>query len=154
MTEKGRGSLFPVCQIPVCRFVRQPPQRSCSMGCRVGNRSSHGRSFRARNERPEWENTDRPLMRSTLCNNLAASSGRRDERGRPVTNQFEGTGVVLGAQLTRRNLYTELAVTKVAFSIEFHRLKNTFTYCHAVVTFRLRSHIPVRPVVLGAWDFA
>ena len=82
------------------------------MGCRVGNRSSHGRSFRVRNDLPEWENTDRPAMRSTLCNNLAASSGRRVESGRPVTNQFEGAGVVLGVQLTRRNLYHRVGSSK------------------------------------------
>jgi hypothetical protein len=127
MTEKGRGLLFPVCQIPVCQFVRQHPQRSCSAGCQVGNRSSHGRSFRVRNDRPEWENTDRPVMRSTLCNNLAASSSRRGEFGRPVTSQFEGTGVVLGAQLSRGNLYTELALAKVAFSIEFRPQEIQYT---------------------------
>src|ERR1017187_7656794 len=103
MKEKGRGLLFPICQIPVCRFVRQHPQTWCSVDCRVGNRSSHRRSFRVRNDLPEWENTDRPAMRSALWNILAASSGRRGECGRPVTNQFEGTGVVLGAQLTQRN---------------------------------------------------
>ena len=82
------------------------------MGCQVGNRSSHRRSFQVRNDLPEWENTDRPVMRSTLCNILAASSGRMDECGRPVTNQFEGTGVVLGAQLTRRNLYHKVENSK------------------------------------------
>jgi hypothetical protein len=82
------------------------------MGCRVENRSSHGHSFRVRNGLPEWENTDRPVTRSTLCNNLAASSGRRGEFGRLVTNQFEGTGVVLGAQLARRNLYHRVVSSK------------------------------------------
>jgi hypothetical protein len=75
------------------------------MGCRVGNRSSHRRSFRVRNDLPEWENTTRPVTRSTLCNIPVAGSGRRGECGWPVINQFEDTGVVLGAQLTRRNLY-------------------------------------------------
>ena len=75
------------------------------MGCRVGNRSSHRRSFPVRNDLPEWENTDRPVTRSTLCNILAASFGRMGECGRPVTNRFEGAGVVLGAQLTRMNFY-------------------------------------------------
>src|ERR1019366_2102673 len=89
------------------------------MGCRVGNRSSHRRSFRVRNDLPEWENTDRPAMRSSLCNILAASSGRRGERGRPVINKFEGTGVVLGGQLTRGIINTVLAVAKVAFAYEF-----------------------------------
>ena len=82
------------------------------MGCRVGNRSSHRRSFRVRNDLTEWENTDRPVMRSTLCNILAASRGRRGECGRPVTNQIGGTGVVLGAQLTRRNLYHRVGSSK------------------------------------------
>ena len=58
-----------------------------------------------RNDLPEWENTDRPVMRSTLWNILAANLGRRGECGRPVTNRFEGAGVVLGAQLTRMNFY-------------------------------------------------
>src|SRR6266446_7311294 len=82
------------------------------MGCRVGNRSSHRRSFRVRNDLPEWENTDRPVMRSTWWNILVASLGRRGECERPVTNQFEGTGVVLGAQLTRRNLYHRVGGSK------------------------------------------
>lgn len=75
------------------------------MGCRVGNQSSRRRSFRVRNDLPEWENTDRPVTRSTLCNILAASLGRMGECGRPVTNRVEGTGVVLGAQLTQENFY-------------------------------------------------
>ena len=97
------------------------------MGCRVGNRSSHRRSFRVRNDLPEWENTDRPAMRSSLCNILAASSGRRGECGRPVTNQFEGTGVVLGGQLTRGIINTVLAVAKVAFAHEFPQLMKAYT---------------------------
>ena len=82
------------------------------MGCRVGNQLSHRRSFQVRNDLPEWENTDRPVMRSALWNILAASSGRRGEFGRLVTNHFEGTGVVLGAQLTRRNLYHKVDNSK------------------------------------------
>jgi hypothetical protein len=94
------------------------------MGCRVGNRSSHRRSFQVRNGLTEWENTDRPVMRSTLCNILEESSGRRGECERLVTTRFEGTVVVLGgAQLTRRIFTTERAVPKVVFSIEYHRLK-------------------------------
>jgi len=88
------------------------------MGCQVGNRSSHRHSFRVRNDLPELKNTDRPEMRSTLCNILAANLDRRGECGRPVTNQFEGSGVVLGAQLTRKNLYHRPAEkTKITFSI-------------------------------------
>jgi len=85
------------------------------MGCRVGNRSSRRRSFQVRSDLPEWENTDRPLMRSTLCNILAASSGRKGECGRLVTTHFEDIGVVPGAQLTRTIFITELAEAKVAF---------------------------------------
>ena len=102
------------------------------MGCRVGNRSSHGRSFRVRNDLPEWENTDRPLTRSTLCNILSASLGRMGECGWPVTNHFEGTGVALGAQLTEGMCITKLTIAEVAFSIEFHRLKKANTHCDVV----------------------
>jgi hypothetical protein len=130
LTERLRGLLFPVRRIPVCRFVRLHPQRLSSMGCQVGNRSSHRRSSQARNELPEWENTDRPVTRSTLCNILAASSDRKDEFGRPAINPFEGTVVVLGARLTRTIFTTKLAVPKVAFSIEFHRLNRANTYPH------------------------
>ena len=101
------------------------------MGCRVGNRSSHRRSFRARNEPPGWENTDRPVMRSKLCNILAASSGRRGGCGPPVTNHFEGIGVVLGTQLTRRNLYHRVGNSK-------SRILNSISS----VRFRSRFHIP------------
>jgi hypothetical protein len=110
------------------------------VGYRVGNRSSHGRSFRVRNDLPEWENTDRPVIRSTLCNILAASSARKGECGRPVTNHFEGIGVVLGAQLTRTIFTTELAVAKVAFSIEFQRQKKDNTRRNVVVTPPHRFH--------------
>jgi len=82
------------------------------MGCRVGNRSSHRRSFRVRNDLPEWENTDRPVTRSTLCNILAARSGRMGEYGKPVTNPFGGRGVVLAAQLTRGFLYHRAGSSK------------------------------------------
>src|ERR1019366_7803722 len=91
------------------------------MGCRVGNRSSHRRSFRVRNDLPEWENTDRPARRSSLCNILAASSVRKGECGGPATTQLEGAGVVLGGQLTRGIINTVLAVAKVAFAHEFPR---------------------------------
>jgi hypothetical protein len=89
------------------------------MGCRAENRSSHRRSFRVRNDLPQWKNTDRPVIRSRSCNILAASSGRRGECEWPVTNQFEGTGDVLGLQLTRGIINTVLAVAKVAFAHEF-----------------------------------
>ena len=89
------------------------------MGCRVGNRSSHRRSFRVRNDLPQWKNTDRPVIRSRSCNILGASSSRRGECKWPVTNQSEGTGVVLGLQLTRGIINTVLAVAKVAFAHEF-----------------------------------
>src|ERR1700686_3575801 len=89
------------------------------MGCRAENRSSHRRSFRVRNDLPQWKNTDRPVIRSRLCNILAASSGRRGECEWPVTNQFEGTGDVLGLQLTRGIINTVLAAAKVAFAHEF-----------------------------------
>ena len=121
LTEKARGWLFPVRRIPVCRFVRLLPQRLSSVGCPVGNQSSHRRSSQARNELTEWENTGRPATRSLLCNIPAANSGRKDECGRPATNQFEDTLVVLGGQLTRTIFTTELGVPKVAFSIEFRR---------------------------------
>jgi len=104
MTGKARELLSPVRQIPVCRSVRPPPQISSLMGCRAGNRSSHRRSSQARNDLPEWENTDHPVTRSTLYNILAANSGRKGGYGPPATNQFEGTGVVLGAQATRNIL--------------------------------------------------
>ena len=89
------------------------------MDCRAENRSSHRRSFRVHNDLPQWKNTDRPVIRSRSCNILAASSGRRGECGGPVTNQFEGTGDVLGLQLTRGIINTVLAVAKVAFAHEF-----------------------------------
>ena len=89
------------------------------MGCRAENRSSHRRSFRVRNDLPQWKNTDRPVIRSRSCNILAASSGQRGECEWPVTNQFEGTGDVLGLQLTRGIINTVLAVAKVAFAHEF-----------------------------------
>jgi hypothetical protein len=130
LTERLRGLLFPVRRIPVCRFVRLHPQRLSSMDCRVGNRSSHRRSSQSHSELPEWENTDRPVTRSTLCNILAASSGRKDECGRPVTNQFEGIVVVLEAQLTRTIFTTKWSVPKVTFSIEFRRLNRANTYPH------------------------
>ena len=89
------------------------------MGCRAENRSSHRRSFRVRNDLPQWKNTDRPVIRSRSCNILGASSSRRGECKWPVTNQSEGTGVVLGLQLTRGIINTVLAVAKVAFAHEF-----------------------------------
>ena len=89
------------------------------MGCRAENRSSHRRSFRGRNDLPQWKNTDRPVIRSRSCNILGASSSRRGECKWPVTNQSEGTGVVLGLQLTRGIINTALAVVKVAFAHEF-----------------------------------
>ena len=89
------------------------------MGCRAENQSSHRRSFRVRNELPQWKNTDRPVIRSRSCKILAASSGQRGECEWPVTNQFEGTGDVLGLQLTRGIINTVLAVAKVAFEHEF-----------------------------------
>jgi hypothetical protein len=89
------------------------------MGCRAENQSSHRRSFRVRNELPQWKNTDRPVIRSRSCKILAASSGQRGECEWPVTNQFEGTGDVLGLQLTRGIINTVLAVAKVAFAHEF-----------------------------------
>ena len=89
------------------------------MGCRAENRSSHGRSFRVRNDLPQWKNTDRPVIRSRSCNILGASSSRRGECKWPVTNQSEGSGVVLGLQLTRGIINTVLAVAKVAFAHEF-----------------------------------
>jgi hypothetical protein len=97
------------------------------MGCRAENRSSHRRSFRVRNDLPQWKNTDRPLIRSRSCNILAASSGRRGECGWPVTNQFEGTGDVLGLQLTRGIINTVLAGAKVAFAHEFPQLMKAYT---------------------------
>ena len=105
------------------------------MGCQAGNQSSHRRSFRVRNDRPEWENTDRPVMRSTLCNILAEGSGPRGECGWPVTNHFEGTGVALGAQLTEGMCITKLTIAEVAFSIEFHRLKKASTHRNVLVHF-------------------
>jgi hypothetical protein len=110
------------------------------MGCRVGNRSSHRRSSRARNELPGLENTDRPVMRSTLCNILAASSGRRGGCGRPATNRFEGTGVVLGTEWTRRNLYHRVGSSK---SLILNSISS--------VRFRSRFHIPIIPF-LGTWE--
>jgi hypothetical protein len=117
------------------------------MGCRVGNRSTHRRSFPVRNNLPEWENTDHPVMRSTLCNILAASSGRRGECGRSVTNQFEGTGVVLGAQLTRRNLYHRVGGSKIRIlNCISPAKKKANTHRIVVVTFRLRFRLPINPV--------
>jgi hypothetical protein len=75
------------------------------MDCRDENRLSHTRSFRARNDLSQWKNKDRPATHSTCCSILEASLGRRDECGRPVTNQCEGIGVVLGGRLTQKNLY-------------------------------------------------
>jgi len=114
------------------------------MGCRVGNRSSHRRSFRARNEPPGWENTDRPVMRSTLCNIPAASSGRRGGCGRPVTNHFEGTGVVLWTQLTRRNLYHRVGSSKSRFlnSISSVRFYSRFSYSDNPVSRDLARRAP------------
>src|ERR1700686_445772 len=89
------------------------------MGCRAGNRSSHRRSFRGRNDLPQWKNTDRPVIRSRSCNILGASSSRRGECKWPVTSQSEGAGVVLGLRLTRGIINTVLAVVKVAFAHEF-----------------------------------
>jgi hypothetical protein len=79
-------------------------------------------------------------MRSPLCNILAASSGRKGECGQLVTNHFEGIGVVLGAQLTRTIFTTELAVAKVAFSIEFQRQEKDSTRRNVVLPPSRRSH--------------
>jgi hypothetical protein len=92
------------------------------MGCQAENRSSHRRSFRVRNELPQWKNTGRPVIRSRSCNILGASSSRRGECKWPVTNQSEDTGVVLGLQLTRGIINTVLAVATVAFAHEFPQL--------------------------------
>jgi hypothetical protein len=111
------------------------------MGCRVGNRSSHRRSFPVSNGPTEWENTGRPVMRSMLCNILAAGSGRMGECGRPVTNPFDGTGVVLGAQLTRRNLYHRVVSSK-----------SRFLNSISSVGLPSRFHIPITPF-LRAYQF-
>jgi hypothetical protein len=84
------------------------------MDCRAENRSSHRRPFRVRNDLPQWRNTDRPVNHSRSCNILAASSGRRGECARLVTNQFEGAADVLGDQLTRGIINTEWARAKAA----------------------------------------
>jgi hypothetical protein len=98
LTEKVRGWRFRVGPIPVCQFVRQHPQRLNSVGYRVGNPWSHRRSFQVRNDSPGSENTDRPPMRSRLCNILAANLGRMGGCERPVTIRFEDIAVVLGTQ--------------------------------------------------------
>ena len=104
------------------------------MDCWAENRSSHRRSFPERNDLTEWGNTDRPVMHSMLCNILVGSSGRMGEYGRLVTNQFEGTGVVVGAHLTRRNLYHRVFSSK-------SRIFNSFSS----VRFPSRFHIPISP---------
>src|ERR1019366_8073530 len=118
------------------------------MGCRAENRSSHRRSFRVHNDLPQWKNTDRPVIRSRSCNILGASSSRRGECKWPVTNQSEGTGVVLGLQLTRGIINTVLAVAKVAFAHEFPQQNESQHTSFGDVS--LRSHIPRRPF-LGSW---
>src|SRR5580700_10130063 len=105
MTAKERGSLSPNCQSPVCRSVLQHPRMLCSVDCRAGNPSSRRHSFRVRNDLPEWENIDRPVTHSTLCNTLAARSGRMGECGWPATDPLGGRGAVVEAHLTRKNLY-------------------------------------------------
>jgi len=73
------------------------------MDYRAENRLSHIRSFRVRNDLPQWKNTDHPGIHLTWCSILAAGSRRRAECEWPVTDPFEGTDDVLGDQLARRN---------------------------------------------------
>jgi hypothetical protein len=65
-----------------------------------------------------------------------------------VTNQFEGTGDVLGLQLTRGIINTVLAVAKVAFAHEFPQQMKANT--PLLVTFpsdpTFREPLPVQPV--------
>ena len=89
------------------------------MDCPPENRLLHRRSFQVRNDLLQWKNTDRPVIRPRSCNILAASSGRTGGCEWPVTNQLEGTGDVLGLQLTRGIINTVSAVAKVAFANEF-----------------------------------
>jgi hypothetical protein len=154
LTEKVRGLPLPVGQIPGCQFERQLLQRSSAMGCQVGNRSSHRRSFRVRNDLPGWENTGRPLMRLTLCNILAVSPDRRDEYGRPATNHFEDIDGFPDARWTRMIFTTELAIPEAVFLIEFHWSRTVNRKRNVVVTFRCRSRDPIAPWFLERWQVA
>jgi hypothetical protein len=93
------------------------------MDCRDENRLSLIRSFRARNDSPQWKNKDRPATHSAYCSILEASLGRRGECEWPVPDQFERAGDVLGDQLTRGIINTECAAAKAACAIEFHQQK-------------------------------
>jgi hypothetical protein len=143
LTETLRGLPPRVGQNPACQSERQHRQRSSSMGCRVGNRSSHRRSFRVHNDLPGSGNTGHPPMRSTSCNIPAANSDRRGECGRPATNHFEGIVGVPDARWTRMIFTTELARPEAVFLIEFPRSTNANRHRNVDVTFRRRSHVPV-----------